>query len=232
MTRGAAVVSLEPRVAAERPLSHSADDPDCSAAVADLRRRGAEAVAELVQRYRPHLARIVAAGMDGRLKRRVGVEDVLQETTLAAVQRLHHYLDDPAMPPFVWLRLVAQQTLIDLHRFHLKAQKRTAAREIAPRQWSADTSASVAGLFVAQLTSPSLRAVRDEVAEALRAVLATMRPIDKEVLMLRHFEELKNGEVADLLGIKPKAASIRYIRALAKLREALDGFPEVFGAEA
>jgi RNA polymerase sigma-70 factor (ECF subfamily) len=52
-----------------------------------------------------------------------------------------------------------------------------------------------------------------------------MEPIDRDVLVLRHFEQLTNSEVAEVLGIQKKAASIRYVRALKRLRDQLSSLP-------
>jgi RNA polymerase sigma-70 factor (ECF subfamily) len=122
---------------------------------------------------------------------------------------------------------VAVQTLGKVHRRHLATQMRSATREAeAPAGWRADdTSASLSDHLLAELTSPSQAVIRRELAEILRSALADMNPIDREVLALRHFEELTNTEVAQVLGIQQKAASIRYMRALERLRGILDRFP-------
>jgi RNA polymerase sigma-70 factor (ECF subfamily) len=143
------------------------------------------------------------------------------------VQRLQHYADDPSLTPFVWLRLIVSQTLVDVHRRHVGAQMRSADREVAPRggRFPQATSVSLANQFLGRLTSPSHAAMRAEMAGKLEAAIESMNPIDQEVLALRHFEELSNSEVAEVLGIQQKAASIRYVRALARLKDIMAEMP-------
>jgi len=192
-----------------------------------LRSGGEAALAELFSQHRERLWRMVNFRLDRRLIGRVDADDVLQETYLDAAQRLHHYLEDPSMSFFVWLRLVAKQTLIDTHRRHLGAQMRDANREVSMHVegYSQATSVSLAARLLGSFTSPSQVAVKDETVKQLEAAIENMDPIDQEVLALRHFEELTNSEVAEVLGIQQKAASIRYVRAVARLKDVLAKIP-------
>lgn len=171
--------------------------------------------------------------MDRRLFGRVDPEDVLQEAYLAAAQRLEHYGDGTSFSPFVWLRMVLMQTLIDVHRHHLGIQMRDADREVGlPGCWGGQTtSASLAAQFVGKLTSPSQAAARAELLAHVEQAIAAMDPIDQEILALRHFEELSNSEVAEVLRIQQKAASIRYVRAIKRLRAVLSEHPGFFAGE-
>jgi RNA polymerase sigma-70 factor (ECF subfamily) len=126
------------------------------------------------------------------------------------------------------LRLIVSQTLVDVHRRHLGAQKRDAEREVSihGKRYPQATSVSLAGHLLGHLTSPSKAAMRAELADQLERALAEMSQIDQEVLVLRHFEELTNSEVAEILGIEQKAASIRYVRAIKRLKDVLSQLPE------
>jgi RNA polymerase sigma-70 factor (ECF subfamily) len=189
----------------------------------ELQTQGEAAVVRLFDRYRPKLARMVTLRLDARLVGKVDVDDVLQDAFVEANRRIGDYLEEPGVPFFVWLRQLATQLLIDVHRRYLGAQRRDASREVSLDQWGAASAGSA--VLLAQLsgsfTSPSQYAVRNETAWQLRAALEDLEPIDREVLMLRHLEELGNNEVADILGIDKCAASKRYVRALKRLRNAM-----------
>jgi RNA polymerase sigma-70 factor (ECF subfamily) len=205
----------------------TANTPE-SQVVERVRSGDAGALATFFAEQRERLRRLIAFRMDPRLRGRVDAEDVLQEAYLDAAKRIRHFNGDSIASLFIWLRLVAQQTLIDTHRRHLGAQVRDVNREVSlrARGGSDATSVSMAANLIAQLTTPTQAARKIELAERLAGVLNQMDAIDREVLALRHFEELSNQEVAEELDIQPKAASIRYVRALRRLRSILGDFPE------
>jgi len=206
---------------------------DSSVGMEDLERRlrhgDPQALAELFTRERERLWRVIQFRLAEPLRGRLGPEDVLQEAFLAASQRLKHYANSPATSPFIWLRLIVNQTLVDLHRQHLGAQRRDAACEVAieSQPYAQATSASVAIQLVGIFTSPSRAAARADMLSLVQTAIEQMDSIDREVLALRHFEELTNSEVAETLGIEQKAASIRYVRALRRLKEILAQVPDV-----
>ena len=145
---------------------------------------------------------------------------------MAAAQRLNHYLDDSTQTFFIWLRLITNQTSIDVHRRHLGAQMRDASRDMSIHaHYAQATSMSIASQLLGNFTSPSQVAMRDEIAVQLEQAIDSMEQIDREVLALRHFEELTNSEVAEVLGIQQKAASIRYVRALKRLKDVIAKLP-------
>jgi RNA polymerase sigma-70 factor, ECF subfamily len=206
---------------------------DSGAGMEELERRlrsgDAQALADLFALERERLWRIIHFRLAEPLRGRLEPEDVLQEGFLAANQRLKHYAESPATSPFIWLRMIVNQTLIDLHRQHLGAEKRDAARELSldASPYAQATSASVAIQLIGVFTSPSRAAVQADILSLVQSAIEQMDPIDREVLALRHFEELSNSEVAETLGIEQKAASIRYIRALRRLKEILAQVPEL-----
>jgi RNA polymerase sigma-70 factor (ECF subfamily) len=195
-----------------------------------LKRGDVEALAELFSQHRDRLWRMVNFRMDRRLLGRIDPDDVLQEAYLGAAQRIAHYNDDLSLSPFVWLRMVLMQTMTDIHRHHLGAQMRDANREVKLRNYGypQTTSVSLAAQFIGKFTSPSQVAAREEMFGQLEKAVAGMDPLDQEVLALRHFEELSNSEVAEVLKIQQKAASIRYIRALKRLKTAVSRMPGYF----
>ena len=179
------------------------------------------AMGELFVRYRPRLRAMLQMRLDQRLQGRVDPSDVLQETFAEASQRLADYATQPSMPFFLWLRFLAVQQLLQHHRRHLGTQKRSAEQERATaRGTGPDASAlSLAEQVVGTMTSPSLAAARGETAARLAVALEEMDAIDREVIVLRHFEELTNQEAAQVLGITKAACSKRYVRALGRLQE-------------
>ena len=187
-----------------------------------------DALAELFSQHRDRLWRMVSFRLDPRLHGRVDADDILQESWLAAVQRIDHFLADASRSIFVWFRLITCQTLIDVHRRHLGTKKRNAALDFSiDRGWtSQSTSSALSFHLTGHLTSPSQAALREEMSQQLQDSLASMNDIDREVLALRHFEQLSNRETAQILGISDQAASDRYMRALARLRNVLTILPE------
>jgi RNA polymerase sigma-70 factor, ECF subfamily len=191
-----------------------------------------DALAILFSQHRDRLVRIIRFRLSPRLERRVDAEDILQEVYLDAEKRIKNFTGDSDASFFIWLRLVAGQTLIDVHRRHLCAQARDAAREVPVdgRHYPQATSTSLAFQLAANRTSPSQAAIREELSSQLEEAIGRMDPVDQEILALRHFEELTNSEVAEVLGIQQKAASIRYVRALGRLKQILIKLPD-FAAE-
>ncbi|MEP3481705.1 MAG: sigma-70 family RNA polymerase sigma factor [Fuerstiella sp.] len=174
--------------------------------------------------HRPRIWQIVHFRLNHQVRGRVDPDDVVQEVFLAAKKRLPHFVDGHFPSFFLWLRLVAGQTLSDIHRRHLTTEARSAFREaLSPRTdiWG-NTSACLSHRFVAHITSPSCAAVKVELIAEVRKALDSMNEIDREVLALRHFEELTNQEVATELGISQNTSSTRYMRALERLRSILE----------
>lgn len=192
-----------------------------------------QALADLFSLHRERLWRMVNFRMDRRLLGRIDPDDVLQEAYLDAAQRLPHYLQDSTKSFFIWLRLIVNQTMIDIHRRHLGSRMRDANREISLHRpaYPQATSVSLAAHLLDSMTSPSQAAVKAELSRQLEESIAAMDPIDQEVLALRHFEELSNTEVAEALGIQQKAASIRYVRAVARLKSVLQRVPGFFDGQ-
>jgi len=200
-------------------------DAEVASLIARLRDGDHAALAELFDRHRDKLRRMVQLRLDHRLAGRVSASDVLQEAYIDAIKRVDHYFDKPDQPFFGWLRLVVGQRLADVHREHL-AQKRNASKDVTIDTTRAGgDSACLAAYLLGNLTSPSNAAAKNEAFTQLEEALNQMDPVDREVLALRHFEELSNGETAALLGIQSAAASKRYVRALARLKQILETLP-------
>lgn len=185
------------------------------------------ALAELFDSQRPRLRRIVNFRLDRRIYGRVGADDVLQEAYLNAAGQLKSLLRDHPPTVFIWLRQIVNHTLADVHRRHLGVKKRTAKRDVSIHAGgpSASSSEWLSFHLLGHLTSPSQAALRAELAEQLDAALSQLSEVDREVLALRHFEELTNSETAHVLNMTVQAASMRYVRAISRLRKVLESIP-------
>ena len=188
------------------------------------------ALSQLFSRYRKRLKQMVRLRLNRRLQGRIDDSDVLQEAYLEAARRLPEYLADRPLPFFLWLRHLTGEKLIDAHRRHLGAKMRDAAQEVSLHRGAmpAASSASLAAQLLGRLTSPSQAAIKAETRLRVQEVLNRMDALDREVLALRHFEQLSNAEVAETLGLNESTASSRYLRALKRLKDELCDLPGLF----
>lgn len=179
-----------------------------------------ESLEVIFKHHQERLQRMIHYRMDRRLQGRIDATDVLQDAFVEATQRYEQYCTSSTMPVFVWLRFLVSERLTTLHRHHLHVQARDANREVS--LWNgplpAASSAALAAQLVGNLTSPSNAAVRAERVLRLQEALNSMDPMDREVLSLRHFEQLSRQETAQVLDISESAAGKRYLRALQRLK--------------
>jgi RNA polymerase sigma-70 factor (ECF subfamily) len=194
-------------------------DPSDVEPLVQSSRSGDEASWEkLMSLYSERLRRVVAVRLDHRLRGRIDCEDVLQEVFLEAWRSLSRYSATSDVPFYVWLRAIAGNKLLECHRYHLGTQLRDARREAAGGGGMPDASSEVLAEWLADSgTSPSSAAARAELRVSLHACLDDMDAIDREVIMLRHFEQLTPYEAAIALGLNEKAAAMRYLRAVRRL---------------
>jgi RNA polymerase sigma-70 factor (ECF subfamily) len=181
----------------------------------------------LLTAHEERLTRMAAFRIDPRLRGRVEAADIVQEAFVEASAHREVYFRQPTVPLFLWLRGVVSNKLLELHRHHLGTRMRDAKRERpldAPHALG-DTSAALCAHLTAGLTHPSVAAVREEVRARLAEALDGMDPTDREVLAMRHFEQLSNAEAAQVLGIQEWAAAKRYLRALERLKKILSELP-------
>jgi RNA polymerase sigma-70 factor (ECF subfamily) len=186
-----------------------------------------DALTELFARHRDRLRRMVELRLDRRLQARLDASDVIQDAYLEVAQRFDDYLREPKLPLFLWLRLVVGERLITLHRHHLGTHKRDAGLEVSLYRGAlpAASSAALAAHLLGKHTSPTQAAVRAERLLRVQEALNSLDPIDREIISLRHFEQLSRTESAQALGIEEAAASKRYVRALKRLKNVLADMP-------
>jgi RNA polymerase sigma-70 factor (ECF subfamily) len=204
---------------------------DVAELVAQAAAGDAQALTQLFTRYRKQLKQMVRLRLNRRLQGRIDDSDILQEAYLEAARRLPEYLTNKPLPFFLWLRHITGEKLIDAHRRHLGAKMRDASQEISLHRgpMPAASSASLAAQLQGHLTSPSQAAIKAETRLRVQELLNNMEPLDREIIALRHFEQLSNPEVAETLGLNESTASSRYLRALKRLKDELSQLPGLCG---
>lgn len=181
----------------------------------------------LLSGHRARLRRMIDLRFDRRLQGRVDPSDVIQEAYIDAARRLAEYARNPSMPFYLWLRFLTAQRLMEQHRRHLGTKARDAGREISLYRgaFPATTTADLAAQFLGKLSTPSQAAVKVEQKIRLQEALNSLDQIDREILALRHFEQLSNVEAAEVLSLEPATAYKRYSRALLRLKDVLMAMP-------
>ncbi len=173
---------------------------------------------DLLALHRDRLKSMVQLRMDRRMQGRIDASDVIQDACLEAATRVEEYVEKKPMTFFLWLRFLVGEQLITQHRRHLGAAKRDARREISLFNRLPEAStALLAARLVGSLTAPSEAAVRTENRLEVEEALNSMSDLDREVIALRHFEQLSRAETAEVLGIQESACSKRYVRAMQRL---------------
>ena len=195
--------------------------------LAGARQGDAAAVNQLLDRHRDSLRRMIELRLDRAVSSRVDASDIVQEVLLEANRRLRDYLNEPKMPFHLWLRHIGQDRLIDAHRRHRQAARRSVDREQAQSARPLDQSTLdlMAGICDPELT-PAAAATWQELQRRFQAAIEELDEPDREVVLMRHFEQLSNSEVAQTLNLSEPAAGMRYLRAMRRLREKLTGAAE------
>ena len=180
------------------------------------------AVNELLNRHRDAVRQMVRLRMDRAVAARVDASDVVQDVLLEANQRLSDFIQNPSMPFHLWLRQLAKDRLIDMHRRHRAAQRRSVDRERSLNAAFSDQSAlDLAAQLKDHELTPAAATIRQELEERFLEALAELTEDDREIILMRHQEHLSNSEVAEALGLSTAAAGMRYLRALRRLRDIL-----------
>ena len=187
--------------------------------------KGGDADAEnrLMERHRQAVRRLIQMRLDKAVARRVDASDVVQDVLFEASRRLNDYISNPSMPFHLWLRQLAKDRVIDMHRRHRAAQRRSVDREqrISSLGDDDESTADLASLLRDTELTPAAATVRKEMEQRFLEALNDLADDDREMILMRHFEHLGNGEVADALGLSAPAAGMRYLRAIRRLRLAL-----------
>jgi RNA polymerase sigma-70 factor (ECF subfamily) len=190
----------------------------------DVKEGDSQAVERLLARHRDSLHRMIQLRLDQRIKRRVDVSDVVQDVLIEANRRLKDYLQNPAMAFHLWIRQIAKDRLIDAHRRHRVSAKRSIDREqpIMVAGGVDQSSLDIIGQLTDPAITPAAAATQRELAGHVEGAIARLGDTDRDIILMRHYEQLSNGEIAAALGLTEPAASMRYLRAIRRLRELLD----------
>lgn len=183
-----------------------------------------DAVESLLDRHRDALRRMIQLRLDQKIQRRVDVSDVVQEVLIEANRRLKDYLDNPVMAFHLWVRQIAKDRIIDAHRRHRVSAKRSIDREqalVVPGDNDHSTM-ELAGKLCDPSLTPAAAATQREIARQVELAIGMLPDVDREIILMRHYEQLSNQDIAAVLQLSEPAASMRYLRALRRLRELID----------
>jgi len=181
------------------------------------------AIEQLLKTHREPLRRMIRMRLDPAISAREDASDIVQDVLLEAHKRLEKYLLGPTMPFHLWLRHIAKDHIIDAHRRHRLAQRRSLDREqsLVPSNLSDNSSSELIGQLVDGGITPASEAIRNEFAVHLKSALTKLADEDREIIIMRSMEQLSNHEVAKLLHVSEAASSMRYLRAVRKLKQVL-----------
>jgi len=199
------------------------DHPDTEKLLNQARAGQEGAVDRLLDVHREPLRRLIGMRLDPALAARLDASDIVQEVLLEAHKRLAEYLRDPSMPFRLWLRHLAQDHVIDAHRRHRQAQRRSLDREqpLVPAVLADHSSMELAGQLLDSERTPASEAIQRELQRRLDLAIADLDEDDREIILMRHREQLSNQQTAQALGLSEAAASMRYLRAIRRLRSML-----------
>lgn len=207
------------------------DEPEVTELLVRAAGGDGDAWGSLLERHQQRLQGVVSFRLNPRLRGRVDAADVMQEAFLTATARRADFFGQSEQSLFLWLRWIVGNTLLEVHRHHLGVKMRDARREVSSGRAGADdashdaTHAAIVAQLTAGVTGPSTAASRADIKVRLHEALGRMDATDREVVALRHFEQLTSNETAQILGIQERAAAKRYLRALERLREILADMP-------
>ncbi len=189
--------------------------------------RGGDALAvnQLMDRHREALRQLIRMRLDQRIQRRIDVSDVVQDVLVEANRRLMDYLANPIMSFRLWLRQIAQDRIIDAHRRHRVSARRSVDREqmLGAANGSDQSSVQLAALLGDQDLTPAAAAIQNEMVKRIEDAIVQLDEHDSEIIVLRHYEHLSNQEIALALNLSEPAASMRYLRAIRRLKATLQG---------
>ncbi len=199
------------------------EQPQTEQLIVQAKGGDASAINQLMDRHRNSLRQLVRMRLDRKIQKRIDVSDVVQDVLVEANRRLQRYLENPAMPFHLWLRQIAKDRIIDAHRRHRVSAKRSVDREqqlVAPRGYD-QSSIQLASLLGDPKLTPAAAVLQKEMARKVEDSISLLDEKDCEIIVMRHYEHLTNQEIGQLLELSEPAASMRYLRAIRRLKQVL-----------
>jgi RNA polymerase sigma-70 factor (ECF subfamily) len=202
-----------------------ADSPETLELLDRAHKGSAEALDQLLSQHREALRRRISLRLDPALAARLDASDVVQDVLLEASRRLKDYLQNPGMPFHLWLQLIADDHVIDAWRRHRQAKRRSLDRERPLRTVGLNdqSSAELAAQLMGHEMTPASAAIREELQRKVEEAIAGLSADDQEIIQMKHYQQFSNQEMARILGLSEAATSMRYLRALRRLKAALAG---------
>jgi RNA polymerase sigma-70 factor (ECF subfamily) len=191
--------------------------------IAQAKKGDSSAVNLLMERHRNSIRQLIRMRLDKKIQNRIDVSDVLQDVLVEANRRLQNYLADPIMPFHLWLRQIAKDRIIDAHRRHRVSARRSVDREqsLAVPQGYDKSSIELAGLLADSGLTPAAAVMQSEMAKRVEHAITELDEKDCEIIVMRHYEHLSNQEIGQVLNLSEPAASMRYLRAIRRLKQIL-----------
>ena len=179
------------------------------------------AINQLMDRHRNSLRQLVRMRLDQQIQRRIDVSDVVQDVLVEANRRLQKFLENPVMPFHLWLRQIARDRIIDAHRRHRVSSRRSVDREqrLSVPQGYDQSSMNIASMLGDDRLTPAAAALQKEIASRIEQAITKLDEKDSEIVIMRHYELLTNQEIAQALDLSEPAASMRYLRAVRRLKD-------------
>jgi RNA polymerase sigma-70 factor (ECF subfamily) len=201
----------------------SPNSPETEVLLNQVKEGDPAALERLLGQQREPLRRMIDLRLDPALAARLDASDVVQDVLLEASRRLSDYLRQPAMPFHLWLRHIARDHVIDAYRRHRQAQRRSLDREqpMLAGRLADHSSMELAGQLLDPERTPASAALHHELERQVEMALTTLSEDDREIILMKHYEQLSNQEIALFLGLSEAAASMRYLRALRRLKAVL-----------
>jgi RNA polymerase sigma-70 factor, ECF subfamily len=201
------------------------DSPETEALLKDAQQGDRQAIDKLLAQHREPLRQRISRRLDPALAARLDASDVVQEVMIEASRRLKDYLQNPSMPFELWLSYIADDHMIDAHRRHRQAKRRSLDREQAthPARPADRSSVELIAQIIDPEKTPASAALWHELQARVDAAIDKLEEPDREVIRMKHVQQLSNQEIARTLGLTEAAASMRYIRALRRLKASLTG---------